>query len=178
MERPAEANDRSQFGHYECDLLCFSRQRGVVLQIVERKTKFGAAARVPSKNADAAAEALSSILDGLKAENTLAVRSVTFDNGKEFAMHATVAEHASIKTFFCHPYSAFERGTVENANGVVRRYLPRSADLSGLEQDELSDIRAEMNNRPMKVLGWLTPAEAFRKELLKLSHTQSAALHP
>lgn len=175
--RSEEANGRTEFGHWECDLLCFSKQKGVILHIVERKTRFGKAMLLPSKNADGVADALREILGKLIARNPESVKSVTFDNGSEFVRHGEIGKELGFSTFFCHPYTSCEKGTVENANGIMRRYLPRRTNLSTLDQDELDDIRMEMNQLPMKVLDYLTPAEAFKSEMLSSLNTHPVALH-
>lgn len=176
--RTAEANERTEFGHWECDLVCFSRQKGVILHFVERKTRAGFAVLLPSKCADGVYDALRAILARLIAKNPDSVKSITFDNGTEFVKHGELAKEFGMSTFFCHPYTSCEKATVENANGILRRYLPRRTDLTTLAQDELNDIRKEMNSLPMRVLDYLTPAEAFKAEMLQSHHTHPVALHP
>ena len=175
-KRPAGANDRTEFGHFEADLICFSRQRGTILNIVERKTRFGFATLASGKHTDVVCGKITSLLSEF-GNWPGALKSVTFDNGTEFVDHGKVAEALAIKTYFCHPYSSWERGTVENSNGIFRRYTPRKTDLSTLDSREVSDIRMEMNNRPLKVLGWRTPAEVLKEELLHYLSPPSVALH-
>lgn len=139
-QRPVGANDRTEFGHLEGDLICFSKQRGVILNVVERKTRFGLAALLPGKNADEVCGAIQALLAEFKNWPD-ALKSITFDNGTEFADHEDITTKHSIKAYFCHPYSSCERGTVENSNGIFRRYTPRKTDLSTLSNPEVSDIR-------------------------------------
>ena len=90
-----------------------------------------------------------------------AKKSTTLDNGKEFTKHKKIG----ITTYFADPYSSWQRGTNENTNGLIRRYLPKKTDFSKVTQKELDDIIWEINNRPRKCLGYYTPREAFEKEL-------------
>ena len=90
-----------------------------------------------------------------------AKKSTTLDNGKEFAKHKQIG----IPTFSADPYSSWQRGTNENTNGLIRRYLPKKTDFSKVTQQELDDIIWEINNRPRKRLGFYTPKEMFEKEL-------------
>lgn len=87
------------------------------------------------------------------------VKSITFDNGVENRDHQEVASKLNVKTYFCHPYSSWEKGTNENVNGMVRRYLPRDTDLSTVSDQELKAIENELNSRPRKILGYRTPQE-------------------
>jgi len=89
------------------------------------------------------------------------VRSITSDNGPENAEHEKVSAILSAPFFFCHPYHSWEKGTVENRNGVIRRYLPRETNLDDVSQSELDNIADEINNRPMKCLNFLTPYEVL-----------------
>lgn len=92
---------------------------------------------------------------------TNAVCSVTADNGSEFAHHYRLADTIRIPTYFADPYSAYQRGTNEHFNGWFRKYLPKGTSFKDLTQTELDEIIQEINNRPRKILGWATPAEAF-----------------
>ena len=91
--------------------------------------------------------------------------SITFDNGKENAGHLKVKDALNCETFFCHAYSSFERGTVENSNGLVRQYFPKGASLVGVKQQDLNLIAHLLNTRPRKTLGYLTPDEVLSREL-------------
>lgn len=176
-QRPASANDRSEFGHFECDLICFSRQRGVILNLVERKTRFGWAFLLPNREAEGVRYALVGFFEWFNSNWRGAAKSVTFDNGTEFARHADLRIKLGIDTYFCHPYTSWERGTVERSNRTFRRYTPRKTYVPTLTQEEVSDIRMEMNNHPLKLLRWNSPAEAIYEELLHFPNPESVALH-
>ena len=92
-------------------------------------------------------------------------QSVTFDNGKENYNHEKLTRDYGIKTYFCDPHCAWQKGSNENHNGILRRYIPKKTDLTKITQYELDAILKEINNRPRKCLQYETPIEAFQKEL-------------
>ena len=96
--------------------------------------------------------------------------SVTADNGTENADHGAVSRVLSIPSYFCHPYHSWEKGTVENTNGLLRRYLPRSTDLRRVDQQDLDAIATELNHRPRKCLGFRTPFEVLFNTFVALSY--------
>jgi len=168
-QRPVAANERTEIGHWEADLVCF-RTPGVILHVVERKTRFGLALKLLSKHAGALMERLIAAFSRLPA---ILRESVTFDNGSEFFAYEQLKEQLGMDSYFCDAYASWQKGTVENQNRALRRYLPRRTDLSHLGEDELVDIREELNDRPMKCLGFLSP-----REMLFSLTGLSVALHP
>jgi IS30 family transposase len=161
-ERPQAVDRRQEFGHWEGDLLQFRTQRGNLLTLVERITRLTLAAPLTSKKAVATDRLLQSIFRRLP---QLARRSITFDNGSEFARHQNLSQTLDMKTWFCDPHSPWQRGSIENANGVLRRDLPRKSDLSDYSQQDIHDIVWAINTTPRKCLGFRTPAEAFLNHL-------------
>jgi IS30 family transposase len=151
--RPKEANERSEFGHFETDTM-FCLGEGVNV-ITERMTRKVFITKLPSRDAAATTTA---IMDQLKNES---VKSITADNGPENAEHTLIAAILDLSFYFCHPYHSWEKGTVENRNGVIRRYLPRNTDLSTWTQAELDEIADDINNTPMKCLDFQTPNEVY-----------------
>jgi len=93
-------------------------------------------------------------------------KSVTFDNGTEFAQHLVLGEQLDIQTFFCDPHSPWQKGTIENAIGRLRRFLPRSTNIRTIDDDTLNACIAAYNNTPRKCLGFQTPAEVLLAQLL------------
>ena len=91
------------------------------------------------------------------------VRTITSDNGREFAGHEKIAEQLNADFYFAHPYSSWERGTNENTNGLIRQYFPKSRDFTTITQQEINTVMKRLNNRPRKRLGYLTPNQVFFK---------------
>lgn len=151
--RGREANERIEFGHFESDTMsCLKKGVNVIAERMARKVFI---TKLDERTAAATTEA---IVERLKNEP---VRSITADNGPENAEHEQIASVLSSDFFFCHPYHSWEKGTVENRNGVIRRYLPRSTDLSTWTQSELDEIADDINTTPMKCLGYRTPNEVY-----------------
>ncbi len=157
-QRPGEAESREIFGHWEGDSIEGKGHRGGIHTQVERKTRYYLAQLVSDLTADQAVKAQSKMFCNL---SNRAKKSTTVDNGKEFTNH----KQFNLPVYFADPYSAWQRGSNEYHNGLLRRYLPKGTDLTTISQSELSDIVEEINTRPRKCLGFRTPKEAFRKEL-------------
>ena len=117
---------------------------------------------LPSKTAEATAAKLTALFSGLP---EAARRSITFDNGSEFAQHHKLECDLGLLTFFCDPHSPWQRGSIENANGILRRDLPRKTEFSDYSEQDIQDIVWANNTTPRKRLGYLTPAEAFLHQL-------------
>ena len=140
----------------------FRTQRGNLLTAVERKTGLTLATGLPRKTAEATAAGLTDLFRGLP---RIARRSITCDNGSEFAAHKNLERDLGMPSFFCDPHSPWQRGSIENANGILRRDLPRKTDLADYSEQDIQDIVWANNNTPRKRLGYLTPAEAFLHQL-------------
>jgi IS30 family transposase len=161
-QRPTKAHLRSEFGHWEGDLMHFRRQRDILLTLQERKSRLTLAHRLRSKDADVTADAISRELSGLPAR---ARRTITYDNGGEFARHEAVTEAIGLRAFFCDPHSPWQRGGIENANGLLRRDMPRKTRLNDYTDDDVDDVIWNLNSTPRKCLGYRTPIEAFAANL-------------
>lgn len=120
-QRPTKAHLRNELGHWEGDLMHFRRQRDILLTLQERRSRLTLAHRLHSKDADLTAEAIVAALGALPAR---ARRTITHDNGGEFAQHGTVTAAIGLRAFFCDPHSPWQRGSIENGNGRLRRELP------------------------------------------------------
>ena len=155
-------DNRTELGHWEADTVIGRQTKGVVIHTaVERKTRYLKANIVPSKEARATIKTQYQLFKSLPGNLRL---SVTTDNGGEFSRHMSL-HFLGMKTFFADPYASYQRGTNEQTNGLIRRYLPKGTSFQNLTQDELNDIVAELNNRPRKCLGYQTPKEALQYEL-------------
>lgn len=167
-DRPVEIEDRQQFGHWESDSVVGAHGSGGIHTTVERTSRYYQAVKIDQITARATVNAQIGLFTGLPGH---AVRSVTADNGSEFAFHYELADTLAIPTYFADPYSAYQRGSNEHFNGRLRRYLPKGTSFDDLTQDELNEFVNEINNRPRKILGWATPAEIFHELAWELTPT-------
>lgn len=161
-ERPPAVEDRSVPGHWEADLMLFSRYGQAILTLHERSSRLLIAAKPAGKSASPIARMIADLLAPLPQ----ALRqTITFDNGTEFARHYELHPH-NIETFFCDPYAPWQKGGIENAIGRMRRAIPRKTDLEHLTPHRLADCLRAYNNTPRKCLDWHTPAEVFCRHVL------------
>lgn len=157
-DRPEEIEDRTEFGHWEGDSVIGRGKHHGIHTEVERTTRYFQARLLPQLNSLATVEAQTKIFKDLP---EFARKTVTLDNGLEFVRHQELTKETGIDVYFADPYRSGQRGTNENTNGLLRRYLPKKTSFRGLSQGELNDIVAEINNRPRKCLGYSKPAELF-----------------
>jgi IS30 family transposase len=156
--RPAEARDRARPGHWESDLMLFRTYGQAVLVLTERTSRYLCLVRQPSKAAQPVLEALFRRLAPLPAHLR---KTLTFDNGTEFALHHKLANALGLGTFFCDPHAPWQKGGIENAIGRMRRTLPRKSDLARIPQAQLDALVAAYNHTPRKCLDFQTPDEVF-----------------
>jgi transposase, IS30 family len=161
--RPAAVDGRREAGHWEGDLLICKRTRPVLV-LEERKTRFVLAARLTGKSA---AETVAVLIAVFRRLDPRLRSSITFDNDTAFARHALLRSMCAMTTWFCDAYASWQKGAVENANGRLRRHLPRDLDLDALADAELQEIVLTHNLTPRKCLGFLTPVQALLAELGK-----------
>ena len=157
-ERPAEIEARVELGHWEGDLIV-GRHQSAVASLVERVTRYTILVPLPGRRT---AKALNQAL--IETFQTLPPRlrrSLTWDQGKEIAGHATLADTLGIGVYLCDPHSPWQRGTNENTNGLLRQWLPRTVDLYQLDPNHITNIANTLNHRPRRVLDWRTPTEAL-----------------
>lgn len=157
-ERPTEADDRRTPGHWEGDLV-MGRRPSAVATLVERSSRYLLLVALPDGiKAQAVQPALRDALNHVPAQLR---RSLVWDRGREMATHADLTAETGCPVYFCDPKSPWQRGTNENTNRLLRRYLARGEDLRGRDQQALDELAARLTNRPRRVLGWRTPAEVY-----------------
>ena len=152
---PKEVEQRLDIGNWEIDTVLGKPGTGGLVTVVDRKTRLLLAAKIEDKTATTVQAALIRLLKGVEC------RSLTTDNGKEFARHKEVSAALGVPVYFAHPHSPWERGTNENTNGLIREYLPKGIDFRVVQSDDVLRIVERLNNRPRKCLGFRTPKEAF-----------------
>lgn len=166
-DRPAEANNRTEKGHFEADTMIGKKGSECLITLVDRYSRLTLACKAPSKEAAVVSKKIVEMLSTLPQEN---VKSVTPDRGTEFAQYQKVTEELPQVTFyFPPPYSPWERGTNENTNGLIREFLPKGYDMALTSDEEINNFIYLLNTRPRKCLGWLSPFEVFFNQLLHLT---------
>ncbi len=161
-QRPPKARDRRQAGHWEADFMLFSRLRQSILVLHERTSRLTAIVKTDSRRAMPTAKTLARWLKPLPKRLR---RSLTIDNGTEFAEHHRLHKKPRLPTFFCDPHSPWQKGGIENAIGRIRRFLPRKTDLETLTPQDLDRFIHAYNHTPRQCLDFRTPAEVFSKVL-------------
>ena len=156
--RPAIVERRSRIGDWEADTIIGANSKGAIVSLVERKSRKTKLAKVDRRTAKAVKTAVVTLLRPQKDR----VRTMTFDNGKEFTLHGKIAKSLQAATFFAKPYHSWERGTNENTNGLVRQYFPKKTDFAIITQGDVRRVERILNNRPRKCLDFKTPNQVFR----------------
>ena len=167
-QRPSEVDDRAVVGHLEGDLIKGARNASAVGTIVERTSRLTYLVKLDNAGAQTVTDAFVKRLRNVPAYMR---KSMTYDRGCEMALHQQLTKRMNMPVYFCEPYSPWQRGTNENTNGLIRRYLPKGTDLSIVTQEQLTAIEHKLNNRPRKVLGFRTPLEVHNELRLKAKST-------
>lgn len=162
--RPAEVATRAVPGHWEGDLIKGEKNRSEVGVLLERQTRRVILARLPDAKAESVRHAFES---AFRLMPPPLLKTLTYDQGSEMAEHALLAERLNIQIYFADAHSPWQKGAIENANGLVRQYLPKGTNLSRHSQAELDEIAERLNNRPRECLGWHTPNEVWAELLQK-----------
>ena len=160
-ERPAEVNERLHIGDWEGDTMVGKGRKGYLVTCVDRASRYLMARKVKTCASEPVSERLEQTIRRLPASKR---RSLTLDNGREFARPVELEKRLQLKVFFAHPYHSWERGTNENTNGLLRQYLPKGSDFSILTYKQLRSYVNALNHRPRKCLGYKTPYEVFHKK--------------
>jgi len=156
-ERPEVVNLRERVGDWEADTIIGKNHKGAIVTLDERKSKLRLAFPLSSKKAQPVFEAIVLLLEPIKE----VVKTITFDNGKEFTLHEKIAQSLACAAYFAKPYSSWQRGQNENANGLLRQYFPKSMELIDVSIQAVFKAVHKLNSRPKKCLDYKTPYEAF-----------------
>ena len=159
-DRPESVETRKEPGDWEADLVVSQASKKALQVCAERTSRLTRIKKLENKTAVQSREALENILKdypkGLR-------RSITYDNGLENIEHGKLNEAIGTRSYFCEPYHSWEKGTVENTNGLIRRFLPKKTDFAKISEERIAEIELWLNNRPRKCLGFKTPAEVFNR---------------
>jgi IS30 family transposase len=156
-ERPAIVNARKRLGDWEVDTIVGRKHKQAMLTLTERKSRFVFVGRVNERTAQAVQVQVCQLLLPIKDK----VHTMTSDHGKEFANHKQIADTLDLKFYFAHPYAAWERGTNENTNGLLRQYFPKHCDFQTVSNKQIDLAMARLNSRPRKSLRFKTPFEVL-----------------
>jgi len=162
-KRPKIVERKNRIGDFEIDTVIGLNHIGALVTVVDRKSKYTIIQKVNSKRAKEVTSALITMLHPLKH----ITKTITSDNGKEFAYHKEVSNAIDTDFYFAHPYSSWERGLNEHTNGLIRQYLPKKTDFTQISKEEITTIQDKLNHRPRKVLNYRTPFEVFFTEFAK-----------
>jgi IS30 family transposase len=156
-ERPEIVAKKIRIGDWEGDTVIGKNHKGGLVTLAERKSRYVLAGHIRSKHADGVTAVTTNLLSPHKDK----CHTITFDNGKEFAGHESIAAELQTAIYFAHPYRSWERGLNENSNGLLRQYFPKGMELTGITEERVQEAVERINHRPRKVLGFKTPHEVF-----------------
>lgn len=164
--RPEKINARSEFGHWEADSMVSRQSQAALAVQLERLSRYVKIKKVLANKAEPVSRA---IIENLMDVDTSFRKSITYDNGKENVKHQEVNQALGISSYFCHAYRSWEKGSVEQVIGLIRRYLPKKTDLAKVTESQIKYIENQLNSRPRKCLNFATPYDVLQ--------TASVALH-
>jgi IS30 family transposase len=164
-ERPAIIEQRTRLGDFEGDTVVGKNHKGVLLTFVDRTTRLTKMCSLPNRKANLISK---HSIDLLKA---IEIKSITFDNGKKFSHHQHIADELQTDIYFARPYHSWVRGTNENTNGLIRQFFGKQMRLDNLDPIDVQRVENLLNNRPRKVLGYLTPFEVMASTTVFALHT-------
>jgi len=155
-KRPAVVEKRKRFGDTEVDLIMGKNHKSALLITVDRATLITTIDKLSGKNSDTITKKIIQRMSSFPKTKTM-----TFDNDQAFSQHEKIAEALNIKTYFTRPYTSQDKGTIENRNGVIRMFFPKKTDFNLIDKKEIKRVEMEINNRPVRKFGYLTPNEVF-----------------
>jgi len=166
-QRPAIVDTRSRIGDWEADTIIGKAHKQAIVSLTERRSGLALIYKVDRRTKERTENAMKQMMSSI----TGRVQTITSDNGKEFANHASIAENLKCDFYFAHAYSAWERGTNENTNGLIRQYFPKNRDFRTITDNELIHAMKRLNNHPRKRLGFKTPNQVFFGESYNVALT-------
>ncbi len=159
-DRPAEIEQRSRFGDLEIDTIVGKNHQQSLVSIVDRKTGYLWLKKCSTRKAEEVCQATIILLEPIKEQ----LKTITADNGKEFSLHEYAAQELDVDWYFADPYSAWQRGTNENTNGLIRQYVRKGSDLNDYTDAYIAEITQRLNHRPRKRLGFKSPSQVLFQE--------------
>jgi IS30 family transposase len=168
-ERPKKVDSRGEFGHYEGDFIESGKDgTGSLLVLVERKTRYPFLKYLEDRTTKNVNKAVKELL------GKSPIESLTIDNDISFQKHKELSKLIEAEIYFCHPQSPHEKGTIENRNKAIRRYVKKKCDLSKLPKEIFPFVEEKLRNKYMKCLNYRTPKESFEKEIAKIDMKKTA----
>ena len=166
-ERPEDVKTRNEFGHWEADLVMGSKSKtdDALLTMIERKTREYWMIRVPGRDPNGVMTALDTIRTQYSEHFGDVFKTITTDNGSEFSLLSDLEDLSKTLVYFAHPYTSWEKGSVERHNGIIRRFLPKGKRIDSFSDEQIAQIEVWCNSLPRKILGYHTPDELFEEEL-------------
>ncbi len=166
-ERDESIQSRDEFGHWECDLVLGSKTKDdqAILSMLERKSRNFFMIPIAGKSADAVMDAFTNLRQMYAEHWDQVFKTITTDNGSEFASLSSLEEISGTKVYYCHPYTSCEKGSVERHNGIIRRFMPKGKRMDSYTADEIGRIELWCNGLPRKILNYRTPEEVFDEEM-------------
>jgi IS30 family transposase len=162
--RPDVINRRRRYGDWEGDTMVGKGRLSALLTLVERKSGYARIGRVDSMNSDMTMRVAKRRMKHLPPRLK---RSMTFDNGKEFAKHQSLNRSVGLEIYFTKPFASWQKGTNENTNGLLRQFFPKGIDFTQVSNREVARVEQLLNERPRKRLGYRTPAEVLAKHMCR-----------
>jgi len=160
-KRPKIVDQLKRIGDWEADTIIGKNHKSLIVSLTERRSMFQLLKKVKNKNAKQVSKAIIKMIK----DSNLPAHTMTFDNGKEFALHESIANSLALKTFFAHPYSSWERGLNENQNGLVRQYFPKKTDFQKISHQQIKKVQDLLNIRPRKSIDFYSPIQFVKNEI-------------